>query len=229
MIKFPRNRKLWIGASTPIALGIAVLVFGVTQGGARAAASEASPNFNASGDAEPTISAASSISALQTTASVTTPASLAAAVSALNASGGPATGAASVGSINAGELHPLLTNVGNLNDSVYAAVTDAGEVCILDAQGPAGCFDQFTSSIPVIWQGAISSNGTWTHITGLAPDRVEGVAIEGDGTTQSAILRNNAFYVEPTGHPTALLLTYRDGTTQTVPLQTQIPPNPQQP
>lgn len=225
VIQLRRSRKFWIGASLLVALASSLLYLGSAQTSARAGVSAQPPSFDATGSAESTISAAPSMSALVATPAEAAPSSLANAVSALNASpGSSATGAAAVGSVDASHMHLLLSNVGTLGDSVYAATTDTGEVCILDLQGPAGCFSQFTSAIPVIWQGAMTPAGAWTHITGLAPDRVASIALAEAGGNQPALLQNDAFYVEPTSQPTALLLTYKDGTTQTVPLPTQAPP-----
>jgi hypothetical protein len=173
-----------------------------------------------SGGNEPGASAVSQMSALDTTPTVALPPSFDSAVAAVNEpSGATVPQSESVGSVNPSRVHLLMSGVGSRSVSVYAAVTNAGEVCSFETRGGGGCVSEFNHTTPVIWNGEITPSGGWTHITGLAPDRVRRVTIEEDGgAVQQAILQNNAFYVEPTGNPDAIVLTYNDGTTQTLPL-----------
>jgi hypothetical protein len=236
VIRVVTNRVFWAGVFVPLAIVAAVLVYSVvhSSSGTNAYAANNTPSRGPSSPTqaetaspvnEPTISAASSMSALNSTPTVGLPDSLANAVSAINSAPPSAPASEVTGSVAPAQAHLLLSGVGSLGVSIYAAKTDAGRVCIFDTHGPAGCSDQFTSTVPVVWQGEVTQSGKWTHIAGLAPDRIQAITLQNqDGSTQQATLRNNAFYVEPDGDPTALVLTYRDGSTQTDPIPGPPPP-----
>lgn len=235
MIGLVKNRVFWTGASVPIALVASFLVYGSLQGSAGAARgpADAARTHDARAEAatsrtnEAATSASSSMSALESTPPVELPLSLNSAVAGIN---DPPPSSAAGSTIDRSQAHALLRDVGSLGVTVYAATTTTGKICMFDTHGPAGCIDSFTDAVPVLWEGEMNWSGEWTHIAGLAPDRVRSIALEGNGAgTGQVTLQNNAFYAEPSGDPTALVLTYDDGTTQTVELPAGPPPRPPNP
>jgi hypothetical protein len=157
------------------------------------------------------------MSALQTTPTVALPATLDNALAAVNEPPDPAVPRSlAVGTVDPSQAHLLLANAGSLGVSIYAAMTDKGDICSFNTRGGGGCVSEFRNSVPVVWNGEVAPSGAWIFLMGLAPDRVRSVALQEDGATQKAILQNNAFYAEPTASPNAIVMTYEDGTTQTV-------------
>jgi hypothetical protein len=215
MLRLLRNRGFWIGASIPVALAASLIAYGSVRGSGVHAAGSSAPT----GDAIATSSAAS-ISGLSNTPAVVFPASLGSAVAAVNQPTGSAVPSSlASGSVNASQAHLLLsTNGASGAVSVYAATTTNGTVCIFETGGPAGCVDQFDASAPITWLGTSSPSGVWSNLYGLAPDNARSVALQEGSGTQQATLRNNAFYVEPAASPSGIVVTYDDGTTQSVAL-----------
>lgn len=212
MSGFLSNRVFWIGASVPIAVATALLGYGALRGPHTSAAVNRS-----SGPVS--IVPASSMSSLTDTPTTALPASLDAAVSAINTPPGPRVPAAlATGSVDSSKGHLLLSDVGAEQVSVYAATTDTGEVCLFDTSGPAGCIDTFDAATPIAWVGSMTPGGAYAHIVGLVPDQASGVVVVEGGTQQQATLRNDAFFIEPTSNPTAMLVTYANGAVESVPL-----------
>lgn len=211
MLRLLRNRVFWAGVSIPLLLGVAVLIYGGVRGPSLHAAGVQAP----AGDAIAS-SSASSISGLSTTPTVALPASLDNAVAAINHDPGPKVPSSLVsGSVDPSRAHLLISGA---NVSVYAAATGAGKVCLFATDGPAGCVDQFDASMPIAWMGVLASAGNSSNLVGLVPDDVRSVALQEGSATQQVSLQNNAFSVEPTAYPSAIIVTYDDGTSQSVDL-----------
>lgn len=204
------KRNVLVGISVSIACAAALTIYG---SGAHAGALSGRPT---------TPSAAASIHALSATPTVAIPASLNGTVAAIDAPAGPAvSAAAAAGNVNRSQAHLLLSNVGSSQASLYATTTDNGKVCILATEASSGCIGQFDADTPIAWVGKVQSSGEWANVEGLVPDDVSGVALDYGTRTQQALLKNNAFYVEPDGTtPRAILVSYDDGTSQSVPLPT---------
>jgi hypothetical protein len=113
----------------------------------------------------------------------------------------------------------VMDGVGSMMATVYAAVTDKGEVCQVSSNGlPSGCFssfDDFTGHIT--WSVATSANGSDPPVVlGLIPDSVRSISVIVTGATFEATLGENSFaYQLSQGDqwPDALVITYTDGTT----------------
>jgi hypothetical protein len=210
-----RNRVFWVGASIPVAIAASLLIYGSLRGPGVHAAGSPAPT----GDAVATSSAAS-ISGLSNTQTLAFPASLSSAVAAINQPAGSAVPSSlASGSVDASQAHLLLnTNGSSGGVSVYAATTSNGKVCIFETGGPAGCADQFDASAPITWLGTSSASGVWSNLYGIVPNNARGVALQEGSDMEPATLRNNAFYVEPAASPSAIVVTYEDGTTQSVAL-----------
>jgi hypothetical protein len=214
-----RNRIFWIGVLVPVALGAVFLAYGATRGASAGAAANQNHRGNAQTSTFAAQKAATSMSALANTPTVALPDSTANAVTAINdPSGSQVASSLATGSVDASQAHLLLADVGSIGASIYAATTSSGQVCIFDTLGPSGCTNEFDDSAPVAWVGTTSSKGALTQIAGLVPDSVQGVTVDEGSSSQSAILRNNAFYVEPAASPSAIVVAYKDGTSQSVAL-----------
>jgi len=213
MQRLARSRGFWAGVSVPVALVAAFLIYGSVHGAAVRAGGVPVPT----GDAIAT-AAAASITALNATPTVVLPSSLNSAVAGINDAPGPDVASSlAPGGVSASHAHLLLSDVGSAGNSVYAASTDKGRVCIFETDGPAGCVNRFDSSMPIAWMGGWQ-NGSISSLAGLVPDDVVGVALEEGSKTQQATLGNNAFYVEPSADPSAIIVTYEDGSTQSLAL-----------
>ena len=222
MLSLLRNRAFWIGVFASVALAGGLLAYGALRGaGASGAGGQRSvqrPHLTS----VQAVPAASSMSALNSTSMVSLPPPLSNDAAEMAHSGQEGSNSQTVGSIDTSQAHLLLDAVGSHGASVYAVATSRGDVCMFVTGGNTTCADQFNSRAPVVWVGSVSpASGTVSAIAGIAPDRVRGIALDEGGTAQQATLRNNAFFLEPSAYPDAIIVAYDDGTTQTVALPSQ--------
>jgi hypothetical protein len=213
-----KNRVFWIGAFVPVAVMGGLLAYGASHGAhASGPESDASPPLVS----VPTVPAASSMSGLNSTQTVALPSQFRNDAADI-AAGSGAPSSQTVGTIDTSQAHLLLNDVGSSGASVYAVATSQSDVCIFVTSGNATCGSQFNDRAPVVWVGSHSAaTGAVSEIAGMAPDRVRSIALDEGSTSQRATLSNNAFYVEPNAYPVAIVITYDDGTTQTLTLPSQ--------
>lgn len=211
-----RNRSFWIGLFVVALLAGAVVVGALVFSGNAPAASQSTSQVTVS-----PVSAASSMAALGSLAAVGLPKELVAGAQQLNQTDGAAVQSALLpGNVDSAHASELLSGVGSMKLDIYAATTDKSQVCIFDSSGLSGCVDTFNQQAPVVFLSRTPTSAGPTadgYLEGLAPDRVVKVELLTGGAVQDGIFKNNAFFFELHGPPTSLIVTYNDGSTQTIP------------
>lgn len=132
------------------------------------------------------------------------------------------------------ESRLLLRGVGIKQRSLYAVPTETGDVClILTEGGGVGCASakSFNAEDPVSWGQTdpdVVGEGEPIFVHGLILDDVVRVdVIDNTGELHGAFVRNNAFFFQydrPDRWTRAVILTYRDGSSQEVALPGEPPP-----
>jgi hypothetical protein len=127
------------------------------------------------------------------------------------------------------ESRLLLSGLGVRSMSLYAWPTTKGWVCWAWAEGAGGCLRDFADGkTRVAFMGIDPDDGGIGYpgtLVGVVPDDVKAAQVQVDGVTQAAIVEGNGvFYELPDGSCTnwafeSLAATYRDGTSNTVPIR----------
>lgn len=114
----------------------------------------------------------------------------------------------------------MLADAGDTGLDIYAYPTSKGRVCFTTSRGGGGCVSR---SDPFAWGAFVPSRlepGVTVQYLGVVPNAVRAVTVIDDGE-KPALMGENAFFYELAYDgtlPTALILEYRNGKTETVSL-----------
>jgi hypothetical protein len=123
----------------------------------------------------------------------------------------------------------LAESLGRGSHSLYAIPTSTGAVCVALSRVSSGCVPSFPPELPIDWSVGKPDTlplgqGEPVAIWGIAPDDAVRVQVRVGGELRNAGLEHNAYFFEAADNATApqafttLVVTYRDGTTNTVPV-----------
>jgi hypothetical protein len=142
----------------------------------------------------------------------------------------------SQGDAEANESRLLLSGMGVREKNLYAWPTENGWVCFAWAEGAGACLPDFDSgaarAVLLIADQDGEGIGAPGAIVGVVPDDVVGADVTVEGVRHPAILdRNGVFYELPDGGCTmaafqSLTAAYRDGTSETVRIESHHGPKP---
>lgn len=126
---------------------------------------------------------------------------------------------AHIGELSLEDSRVLMQDVGSREADFFVVPTDSGTVCFTGLG--AGCVADFSKHPGGVHIG-FGDLGGMRVVRGLIPDDVVNIAVVIDGSAKPAFAQNNAYFyeIEGTGWPEALVVTYRNGSEQTVAIAT---------